>query len=35
MEYEQIKNIKNRKIIKNYETYLPLAEVEDIYYIYR
>ena len=33
MEYDQIKNIKNRKIINNYETYLPSAEVEDIIFI--
>ena len=33
MEYEQFKNNKNRKIINNYETYLPSAEVEDIIFI--
>ena len=30
MEYEQIKLLKNKKIINNYEMYLPSSEVEDI-----
>jgi hypothetical protein len=30
IEYEQIKSIKNKKIINNYETYLPSTDVEDI-----
>ena len=30
MEYEQIKSLKNKKIINNYETYLPSTDVEDI-----
>ena len=33
MEYEQFKSIKNRKILNNYETYLPSSEVEDIIFI--
>ena len=33
MEYEQFKGIKNKKILNNYEIYLPSAEVEDIIFI--
>ena len=32
-EYEQFKSIKNRKILNNYEMYLPSAEVEDIIFV--
>ena len=28
-EYEQLKSLKNKKIINNYELYLPTVEVED------
>ena len=30
IEYDQIKSLKNRKIINNYEIYLPTIDVEDI-----
>ena len=30
IEYDQIKAIKNKKIINNYEMYLPSADIEDI-----
>ena len=30
IEYDQVKAIKNKKIINNYEMYLPSADVEDI-----
>ena len=30
IEYDQVKSIKNKKIINNYEMYLPSADVEDI-----
>ena len=33
MEYEQFKNIKNRKILNNYEQYLPSSEVDDVVFI--
>jgi hypothetical protein len=33
MEYDQFKSIKNRKIINNYELYLPSSHVEDIIFI--
>ena len=33
MEYDQFKSIKNRKIINNYELYLPTSDVEDIIFI--
>ena len=29
-EYDQLKALKTKKIINNYEIYLPTAEVEDI-----
>ena len=32
-EYEQIKLLKNKKIINNYDLYLPLADVEDILFM--
>ena len=33
MEYEQFKNIKNRKILNNYEQYLPSSDVEDVVFV--
>ena len=33
MEYDQFKSIKNRKIINNYELYLPSSDVDDIIFI--
>ena len=33
MEYDQFKSSKNRKIINNFEIYLPSADVEDIIFI--
>jgi hypothetical protein len=30
LEYEQTKNLKNKKIINNYEIYLPSSDTEDI-----
>ena len=33
MEYEQFKSFKSRKIINNYELYLPTSDVEDIIFI--
>ena len=32
-EYEQIKLLKNKKIINNYDLYLPSADVEDILFM--
>ena len=33
IEYDQIKAIKNKKIINNYEMYLPSADFENILFI--
>lgn len=33
MEYDQFKSIKNRKILNNYEIYLPSSDVDDIIFI--
>ena len=33
MEYDQFKSIKNRKILNNYEMYLPSSDVEDIIFV--
>ena len=33
MEFDQFKSIKNRKIINNYELYLPSSHVDDIIFI--
>ena len=30
LEYEQTKNLKNKKIINNYEIYLPSSDIEDL-----
>ena len=33
MEYDQFKSLKSRKIINNYELYLPSSDVDDIVFI--
>ena len=33
MEYDQFKSIKNRKILNNYEMFLPSSQVDDIIFI--
>ena len=33
MEYDQFKSLKSRKIINNYELYLPSSDVDDIIFI--